>query len=385
MEQPISNQPVMDWEEISQIEADILRGKETEIDVIRKFFYDICLHCSANKISITWTSRTGKNNHDKGISIAVQYPWPLLKRAERVIARSAKLWKSPALLSIDKAYIYNIQGRYDLSLRELSNPDLIKIKRSRWHTFLLCNSLFHLGKYKSIVQVLQEDYRNVGDKFPGCENIQPLISVTALMGRMMRENDIIPRTIPELGEDDKDHDPRSAMMQSLSDFLIASAVNQTILKSTQKDPLLDLAEKAMADSLYEVALQYYKAIANLDNMDVETLFLIGSIQKMLTRYQESNDILMSIKEEPFRTIAILLIGQTMLNLEKFDNAETLFKMAIEANQNEYWTYFGIMHLGYVREARGDFRTALAQYQRVLGSAYEPPAKAAIRILVARTE
>lgn len=386
MREPLNINKQLDWEEIGQLEADILRGEETDPQTIRKFFYDICLYSMAKKTTLRWPGRMGKDDQKADLAFACLYPWPMLKRVERMIDRCAHLYQNPTLLALDKAYIYFIQGRFDLSLRELNSPCLNGIQRSGWHTMLLSNTLFRLGKFKEVVFIYQYALRKCGDQFPGSENLQSLKSLQAIMDRVSRDQEIIPNEVPDLEnkEDDRE-DPRGKMLQALSDLIVASTVDGKIKKGLQKDALITLAENAMQDCLFEPAQKYYAAALGLDPVDDETRMLTGAVQQMLTQYQTSMKTLAPIREEPFVSFGRILTGQMLLNDEKFDVAEQLFLQASKGPQDNFAAPFAILNMGYVREARGDFRTALSCYQSLLGGTMDHFASAAVKMLNTRAE
>ena len=269
----------MDWEEIGQLEADILRGKVTDIQMIRKFFYDICHFCAVQKVGLSWRRRAVDKKQELGLDYSALYTWPLLKRAERVLRATAKLRNNPALLALDKAYICFIQGRYDLTLKELNNPSLQNVKRPNLYTYLLCKTHFHLGNYKEVLLIQQEEFSKYGSNFPGVGGAITIGSINGVVNRLMRSSDIIPYNIPELDKDSKEYDPREDMLNALADFAISAAAPQTIKTKSSKDELISIAEWAMMESLYSPALTYYSAALQLDPTDDETRFLNWSNPK----------------------------------------------------------------------------------------------------------
>lgn len=344
------------WEEISNVENDMLKGKLTKEEDIVFFFRHIFPFIAANKSKLIWPQRNEIHN----LVFGAIGPWPLLYRLMKLLSIKTGLWNNKLLLVYLKAYLEYLFERYHLATKLLINNYPKKKLVPGYYFEFTQEILFKSGQYTQAIKLAQEELSRRGHKPPNfIETKTPKKNeVQEQFRKRTRHYDVV-----YTGNFvDDEANPYWYLMENLREY----GEDVFITNFVQRYEGLDLLQEAQNyHDIYALptAATLYAFHIKTNEQDHESQFLLGRILFLLGRYQEANLVFPRLfNVNDFSALSHFSLGEILFRQDKFKLAEVEFLAAIEDNEHDMAQTLSRFHLGFIREIQGDFRAALTWYE-----------------------
>ena len=353
-----------DWASLVRLEADILTGKQEDIESIENFSSQLCFLCMAYKLGMPWKLK--KQNLDSDVPVGGFGPWPILKRVQRVLDKSTNLWQDQIRLSFYKAFVPYLEYKYDQSETILRTTVSKVQKIPIWYFSFLKDVLFKAGKYHAIITSAQKELKLRKDVLPPYQPSESSNSLNVRVYKLSRSNDFLPDFDQNFETEDHLY-PVRVLLETLSDLgqlaVAKSLIRNKKLKQTE---LLDMAIQAHSFYLLPQASQFYEAYLEFNRDDSEIWFILGRVNLLLNLYQAAVRCMKYAgKEKSYSGWTHYSIGEIAFKLDKFEVAESEFQEVISFSTDDLTPHFAKFYLGFIKEIQGNYHNAAAWYEAEL--------------------
>lgn len=349
------------WREISETEIKIIQGEINDISEIRRFVYDYCA-CICGQFSMPLLA--GDMEKHGGLKVGEIIPRQLYSRIERLVDQRSDLWPDQTTLKFDQAYIKCLSEDY-LEALDLLQPVESYVQSESTFGFLQ-SVFFKTGQYRRALSFCQAAMSRVEGLVEFKEGAYQPGTANYLIRKNMRSMKLMTSKIPEFSKAEE-FNPILNLFFSLDDSA-EEILHKNRLKSPQDLTPTDLLKEAhrfhsQFTYLLPVAILYYQEYLKINPDDQINWFYLGAVNKLMSNYQDSKECLeRALDGDNFDGRAIIALGDIFYLEKEYKKSEETFKQALEAEG--FVKDLALVHLGYCREAVGDFRSALQYYEEM---------------------